>query len=150
MNMTDSETLAWLRDRAQISDLLYRFAHLLDTKQWASYIALYAPDGVLELPWVTVTRPMMEAAGGPRLLMPLFATHHVSTNHQIEVTGNIAQSNSYLMAMHLLRPDDQESQWLTAGWYDNEYRRTPDGWEITRAKITSVYEMGRKPEGAKH
>jgi 3-phenylpropionate/cinnamic acid dioxygenase small subunit len=146
MRKSDSETIAWLRDRAEISDLLYRLVRLLDTKQWAAYNALYAEDGVLELPWTTMTRQMMEAPEEPRLLRKMFATHHISSNHQIAIHGDTATSNSYLMAMHLVKSDEQESQWLVAGWYDNAYRRTAEGWEITRSKVTAVYEIGKRPE----
>lgn len=52
--------------------------------------------------------------------------------------------------MHVVRPDDQATQWLTGGWYDNEYRRTATGWEITRAALTAVWEAGPRSEGAKH
>lgn len=63
--MTTTDTVQYLYDRTQVSDLLYRFASLLDTKQWQAHIDLYADDGVLVLPWATVTKQMMRAAGGP-------------------------------------------------------------------------------------
>jgi hypothetical protein len=44
------EMLAWLVDRAQISDLLHRFARALDDRDWVAYADTYAEDGVLVLP----------------------------------------------------------------------------------------------------
>jgi len=146
--MTHEETVQWLYDRAQISDLLYKFARLLDTRQWKEYMCLYAEDGVMELPWATIPIAEMAAAGGPRLLPKMYATHHISSNHQIEVSGDTARSNSYLQAMHLLEPDNQATQWLVGGWYDNEYRRTAAGWRLTKVKATSVWESGARPAGA--
>ena len=63
------------------------------------------------------------------------ATHHISANHSIEIDGDTASSRSYVLAMHVVDPDDQASQWLGGGWYDNEYRRTADGWRLTRVRI---------------
>ena len=142
--MTPEEQLQWLVDRAQISDLLHAFARALDSKDWQGYIGLYAEDGVLELPWATVTRAEMAEFPG-RDLGRYHATHHISSNHQIEIEGDTARSRSYLLAMHVLDPDDQESQWLAAGWYDNEYRRTPTAWKLTRVRITPVWEIGHRP-----
>jgi hypothetical protein len=97
------------------------------------------PAGILQYPY---DRAQI------RGLMPLHATHHISTNHLIEIDGYTARSNSYMQAMHVVKPADQTKQWLVGGWYDNEYRRTADGWKITRAVVTSVWEAGpaRGPE----
>ena len=50
MSSTD-ELVRELHDRAMISELLLRFARALDERDWAGYAALYADDGVLQLPW---------------------------------------------------------------------------------------------------
>ena len=72
------------------------------------------------------------------------ATHHISANHSIEIDGDTARSRSYVLAMHVVDLDDQSSQWLGGGWYDNEYRRTADGWR-TRVRITPVWDIGARP-----
>jgi len=143
--MTHEETVQWLYDRAQISDLLYKFARLLDTKQWKEYMGLYADDGIMELPWETIPVAEMKARGGPKLLRHMHATHHISSNHEIEVSGDEARSRSYLQAMHVLDPKNQNTQWLAGGWYDHEYRRTDAGWTVAKVKVTSVWESGPRP-----
>ena len=52
MNMDESatETIRWLVDRAQISELLYGFASALDTKDPASLCRRLHRGGILELP----------------------------------------------------------------------------------------------------
>jgi 3-phenylpropionate/cinnamic acid dioxygenase small subunit len=145
--VTLEEQVQWLVDRAQISDLLHAFARALDTKDWQAYADTYADDGVVELPWATVPRGEL-ADFVSRDLGRFHATHHISSNHQIEIDGDTARSRSYLLAMHVLDPDDQESQWLAGGWYDNEYRRTPAGWRLTRVRITPVWQIGERPPPA--
>jgi 3-phenylpropionate/cinnamic acid dioxygenase small subunit len=141
--MTLEEQVQWLVDRAQISDLLHAFARALDTKDWQAYVETYAEDGVVELPWATVERAEL-AEFVSRDLGRFHATHHISSNHAIEIDGDTARSRSYLLSMHVLDPDDQASQWLAGGWYDNEYRRTPDGWKLTRVQITPVWQIGQR------
>jgi 3-phenylpropionate/cinnamic acid dioxygenase small subunit len=142
--VTHEEQVQWLVDRAQISDLLHDFARALDTRDWEAYAATYAEDGVLELPWATLGRDELVAfvsgdAGR------FHATHHISSNHSIEIDGDVARSRSYVLAMHVLDPGDQSTQWLGGGWYDNEYRRTADGWRLTRVRITPVWDIGARP-----
>ena len=137
--------LQWLVDRASISDLLIRFAHALDNKDFDGYAALYADDGVLELPdplsgaYFKLTQPEL-AFAVPRSLGRYSATHHLSCNHQIEVMGDRASSRSYLQAVHVrARPDNH---WSAGGWYDCRYRREPAGWRFSRVRLTAVWISG--------
>jgi len=144
--VTLEDQVQWLVDRARISDLLHEFALALDTKDWHAYVETYADDGVLELPWATLERSEL-ADFVARDLGRFHATHHVSANHSIEIDGDTARSRSYVLAMHVLDPPDQATQWLGGGWYDNEYRRTDHGWRLTRVRITPVWDIGARPPG---
>jgi hypothetical protein len=143
------QQVRWLVDRASISDLLVRFARSLDTKDFATYAALYASDGVLELPdprtgsYFTLKQAEM-AEAVPRSLGRYNATHHLSCNHQIEVSGERATSRSYLQAVHVGKgPRDH---WSAGGWYDCEYRREKSGWRFTRVRLTAVWIEGEPGE----
>ena len=136
------QQLQWLVDRASISDLLVRFAHALDTKDFDGYAALYTHDGVLELPdpqtgtYFQLTQPEL-AVAVPRSLGRYAATHHLSCNHQIEIKGDNASSRSYLQAVHVgARPDHH---WSAGGWYDCTYRREAGNWRFTRVRLTAVW-----------
>lgn len=133
MGMKMSQKVDWLYDRAQIGDLLHRFAYYLNTKRWQDWIELFADDGVLVLPDRTKGKATLIADGGPKGLLDLHATHYISSNHSIEIDGDVARSHSYLLAVHVVDPADQKSGWMV-GSYDNEYRRTEEGWRIARAK----------------
>ena len=146
--MTDStdKKVQWLIDRARISDLLFSFARSLDTRDFEAYIDNYTEDGTLELPDPTSDKgavivirrdQMKDALQG---LKKYSATHHLSANHQITIEGEWAGSRSYLQAVHVGKsPLDH---WDAGGWYDCEYRRTPEGWKFSRVKLTSVWMSG--------
>jgi hypothetical protein len=70
------------------------------------------------------------------------ATHHSSSNQEITVTGDRATSHSYLQAIHVIDKADRWTHWDAGGWYDNEYRRTPEGWRLTRVALTNVWQAG--------
>ena len=148
MNSMSEATVAWLADRARISDLLYSFASSLDTQNWREYIDNYADGGFVELPDPTSCtsatftlhkEQMLELL--PKSLGRYRGTHHISTNHQIILAGDEATSRSYLQAVHITgAPTDH---WTAGGWYDCRYRRTSTGWKFTSVKLHSVWISGQ-------
>jgi hypothetical protein len=148
-----AKKIQWLVDRAQISDLLFSFARSLDTKDAASYVSNYAEGGILELPdptsstgeFVTVSRDKMLEFVQKGLIESYSGTHHMSTNHQITVTGDTAVSRSYLQAVHVR--ESPFDHWDAGGWYDCNYVRTPEGWRFTRVKLTAVWLAGEPDAG---
>jgi len=142
-----STPLQWLVDRAQISDLLYRFASCLDAKDYQGYADNFVEGGYVELPEPTsksgetfrmVKERMPELM--PQGLGRYTGTHHLSTNHQIEVQGDAASSRSYLQAVHIgATPHDH---WDGGGWYDSTYRRTPQGWKFVSVKLCVLWLTG--------
>jgi len=137
-----------LHDRAMISELLLRFARALDERDWEGYAALYADDGVLELPWGPPRPKAILAEDTEANLGRFAATHHISSKHQISLDGDSATSRSYLQAVHVVDPGAQGGLWTAGGWYDCSYRRTPDGWRFTRVALVPVWQSGSPPDWA--
>ncbi|MFZ0040628.1 MAG: nuclear transport factor 2 family protein [Solirubrobacteraceae bacterium] len=137
--------LQWLVDRAEISDLLIEFARALDARDGRAYAALYAEDGVLELPGgVRIEGGEQLSVGVARTLGPYHAVWHLSANHMIDVDGDVARTRSYLMAVH--RHDAEAHRHATgAGWYDNRLRRTNAGWRLTSVRLEMVWRAGNGP-----
>ena len=133
MDESLAEKVQWLVDRAQISELLHSFARSLDTKDAAGYVNNYADGGVLELPdptsstgeVVTISRDQMMEFVQKGLMDSYGGTHHMSSNHQITVTGDTALSRSYLQAVHVR--ESPFDHWDAGGWYDCSYVRRPKG-----------------------
>ncbi|HEX8925041.1 MAG TPA: nuclear transport factor 2 family protein [Terriglobales bacterium] len=137
----------WLVDRAQISDLLYRFASCLDAKDYQGYANNFVDGGYVELPEPTSTTSAtfrMYKEQMPELMPHGLArysgTHHISTNHQIAIAGDSATSRSYLQAVHIGKTPFEH--WDGGGWYDCTYARTSDGWKFVTVKLTVVWLSG--------
>ncbi len=139
----------WLLDRTSISELLYSFAHSLDTGDVEQYANNYAEGGVLELPDPTsasgatliIPRDRMTDFVRKGLLARYRATHHISTNHQIGITGDTAVSRSYLQAVHV--GETPFDHWDAGGWYDCTYVRTTEGWRFASVRLTPVWLTGK-------
>jgi ketosteroid isomerase-like protein len=139
--MSDA-ALQRLLDRAEISDLLLAFARALDTKDWDAYAATFAEDGEFRIfDQVRVGRDEI-AAGPARDLTRFDRTQHFSTNHVIDVDGDRATAQSYMLAVHVpdaSRPDEHAD---IGGTYRCECVRTGDGWRFARVEIEVWWTAG--------
>ncbi len=137
------DQLQWLVDRARISDLLVEFARSLDEQDWAGNTALYVPDGVLTAgPGLRLEgHEQLMRTGSTRALGQYSGTWHLSSNHAIEIDGDLARTRSYLLGVHLLGQDTSRHA-DGAGWYDCTLRRTPDGWRFVTVTIREVWHAG--------
>lgn len=130
-------------DHAELIELLGRYADIADLKEFT------------ELPGLVLTDPItldFEAVAGiPPASMPLgdytevlrgafapyAATHHAITGHVVEIDGDRATIHAHVRAEHWLPGD---GPWLVVGFYDNEAVRTPDGWRLSRVRLTATHQ----------
>jgi hypothetical protein len=148
MTADPSQLLAWLVNRARISDLLYAFASALDTRDWEGYVANYADGGFIELPdpqsatgatFRMFKEQMLQQV--PRSLGRYRATHHISSNHQIEINGDLATTRSYLQAVHV--GGTLTDHWTAGGWYDCRLKQVAGAWKFAEVRLTPVWLAGK-------
>ena len=138
-----------LGDRADLIELLGRYADLSDLKDYTRLPRLVFTDPVTvdfqsvsgSLP---ATLPLDDYIAGVRTAFAAFtATHHAITGHVIDISGDTATIHAHVRAEHW-RPDDRSSgrctRWLVVGFYDNEAVRTADGWRLSSVRLTSTYQ----------
>ena len=71
------------------------------------------------------------------------STHHVLTNHLIEVDGERATCSVYMIGTHTLADIETGDRINTIGArYDFECRRFPTGWKITKLVWTRHWSTG--------
>jgi hypothetical protein len=138
-----------LADRAELIELLGRYADIADLKEFGKLPARVFTDpltldfeSVAGLPVMTV--PLGDYVENLRAAFaPFAATHHVISGHVIELDGDRATIHAHVRAEHWV-PDavagDGPRRWLVVGFYDNEAVRTADGWRLSRVRLTSTYQ----------
>ena len=140
--MTDAEKLQYLLDRAEIHDVVVRYALAIDMRDWALYATCFTDEVEMDLTELRDEgdNPRYEKysrADWVKLVTTLErykATQHVNTNFTIAVEGDEATCVSYIHAQ-LYAPDGRvESTWEIIGYYTWDLARTPDGWRIRRVK----------------
>ncbi|KJS58543.1 nuclear transport factor 2 family protein [Streptomyces rubellomurinus] len=142
--------VAELRDRAEITDALYRFGLGQDLKDRELFASAFAADAELDF------RPAAAKWGGEPPLMTgrefivdtilaMFTgrvdTTHQVTNPRIVVDGDTARLTALVEAQHLLVADPATHA-LLKNPYDVELVRDGDRWVIRRLRIDNTWFTG--------
>lgn len=123
-----------LVDRFDIQDLLVRYCHVLDRRDWPAFEALFTEDANLDY----------RAFGGPQAGAKTLATYlaaataglrgtqHTISTSLIEFEGDDqARARSAAQVMMISGPEAGPDQVLFIGlWYRDRLRRTAQGWRL--------------------
>ena len=75
---------------------------------------------------------------------PFRATHHKSGHHRVTVNGDQANSLAYVHACFVRDVGEGGNIYEVRGWYDDSFRRTADGWRITRRTSRNICATGNE------
>jgi hypothetical protein len=138
-----------LSDRADLIELLGRYADIADLKEFTELPGLVFTDlltldfgSVADIP--PMTMPLGDYVETIRTAFAFYtATHHVITGHVIDIDGDSATIHAHVRAEHWVTNElanGGPNCWLVVGFYDNEAVRTADGWRLNRVRLTSTYQ----------
>ncbi|MGV0848879.1 nuclear transport factor 2 family protein [Mycolicibacterium phlei] len=120
-------------DKAQIAEVLVRYATGIDTKDWALFRTCWTDEVDIDYgdlgtftdadAFTTLTE-QIHGGMGP--------TYHRISNIAIDLDGDRATARSYVHAVLMAVPGDSNS-WIDAlGHYDDSLVRTAEGWRINK------------------
>lgn len=125
-------SLQQLSDRAEIQDLITRYAYAIDDRNWDGLDQIFTEDAVIDY----------RAAGGPVGTLPetkaflaeamaqFSAFQHLSTTSDIVINGDEARARTILFNPMVMQHEGAERVFFIGLWYKDEFRRTADGWRI--------------------
>jgi hypothetical protein len=132
-----------LIDKQEISDLVMRYCHALDTRDWDLLERCFAPDIVFEgegLPtgqgFAQIRDTISTALSG------LDQSQHYVSNLRIDLHGDKAFLECYLQAQHVRSSAGPDSNFLVAGIYRDEVVRTNGSWRFTRRALAVTWSSG--------
>ncbi|PLW82500.1 nuclear transport factor 2 family protein [Kineobactrum sediminis] len=130
------DTLQELLDERDITRVLVRFAHTVDSKDYAGLAEVYTDD-------LTFNYGGGEQEGldtlidlNRRHLDVCAATQHLLGSIVIKVDGDKAESRSYVQARHQGSGDKAHLFFDTNGEYKDWWERRDVGWRIVRREAT--------------
>jgi len=140
-------TLETLIARAEISDVVNRYATGIDRRDWTLYRSIFADEVDFDFTTWSGGEPRRLrgddwVAGVRDALSGFDATQHLSMNHAHTIEGDDATCVSYMIALHYLVIDGDRQMQGLGGHYTNQLRHGPDGWKIHACMLTVTWEMG--------
>jgi SnoaL-like protein len=141
--------VARLVDHAAVVQTIVGLANALDRKDWARVRASLAPEldvDYMDFRGEPAARVRADAyvAAREAALSPLL-TLHISTNHEVEVRGDVASCWS---AYRIYRRDPSAAapagRLDTAGHYEHRLVRVGDRWLVTAIRQTVVVQDGNR------
>ncbi len=134
-----------IRDRTEITDVLYRYAVAIDTKDYDLLESVFTPDAAIDYNVERGTKlPFSEMKEWLRQALRMFSTtHHAITNPLIEIDGDSARSVCYLTAAHVQLTHEGETNYAVLhGHYSDRLVRTSEGWRIRERTLTGTHVEG--------
>ncbi|HSV40545.1 MAG TPA: nuclear transport factor 2 family protein [Nocardioidaceae bacterium] len=126
-------------DVDEIIRLKYRYFRHLDLKEWDAFESTLAPDvtadygGLTFADRATLVRYMRENLG------PRMVTLHQAHHPEVTVEGDEAVGRWYLEDKVIMPDFDLVLE--GAAFYEDRYRRTPNGWVIAHTGYRRTYEL---------
>ena len=119
------------QDMAEIVNVVNLYALAVDTLQFDLFDMVFTADARVDFPKFVLTGIASIRGRFAEAHAPLDTSQHVVTNHQVLVSGDMANCISYSRVRFVRNlPDGGGNWWETGGWYDDHLVRTPAGWRI--------------------
>lgn len=130
-------SLQEISDRLEIQDLCYRYAQIIDSKDFAALRTdVFTADAHIDYSVFGGSVGNLEDTISflvQAMTPELFPNHqHLNANIQIQVTGDEASGRVMCFNPQEMNLPDGGSQLFMCGlWYLDKYRRTAQGWRMS-------------------
>jgi hypothetical protein len=125
-------------DLEQIRQLKYRYLRTLDTKQWDDFEDCFVPEATADYAGLSFEDRAALVdylrTNLPREIVTVHQVHHP----EIEVDGDVATGRWYLSDQVISAEFGFRLE--GAAFYEDVYRRTPEGWRVSHTGYTRTFE----------
>lgn len=152
--MTSVDATAVLAAKDEIRDVVYRYCRAADRCDAELLASVYHPDATEDHGGFVGSAAEFRQQVIPRLRSRWTATQHLLGNILIEINGDIAHTESYVVAYHVPPPDTEGRtlMWVLGARYVDRFecrdgkwliahRVMVKDWEDTRA----IIDLGERP-----
>ena len=138
------------KDRLEVHELMYRYAEMVDKRNWKLMNRVFALEGLLDFtPSGGPSGPFREIlAWLDRVLESWPINLHIISNIIVEFNGDLASCKSYFHTPYAREADDGSHYVVTsAGRFEDRLLRTRKGWRILERVCFETLTQGKIPEG---
>jgi ketosteroid isomerase-like protein len=142
-------SLQEISDRLEIQELLVRYSHAVDGRDWDAFERVFTDDAIIDYTemggprgGVKATRQFLES------VMPTFSSfQHMLGNTVLELDGDRAKARTICYnPMVLDRGENTTHVFICGLWYRDILVRTADGWRIQDRYEERSYIHNMPPE----
>ena len=130
-----SDPIQELLDKQAIAETVYRYCRGVDRLDAAEILSAYFDDGYDDHGELKGTAAEFVAQLIPLLRERYLSTSHNICNQLIEIDGDAALCESYLIAVHLTASDGQQYQEVVYGRYVDRLERRGGEWRIVHRVV---------------
>ena len=128
----------------EIVSLTVKYCWALDERDWDSLSEVFSSDayakyGVTEHKGIDSIIEKCQKA-----LLPLDFSHHMVTNHVVELEGDEATCKCYFQAQHVRNSAPGGVNFIIAGKYEDELTRINGEWKISSRVLTKIWTEGNE------
>lgn len=135
-------SLQEISDRLEIQDLMVRYSHAVDTRQWDMLDEVFTPDAYIDYSAMGGSAGDLAATKQflAQMLPNFLAFQHLISNSSISVDGDTATGRT-LCHNPMLVADSQgkQSLMLCGLWYLDTFVRVEGQWRIQRREEEKGY-----------
>ena len=127
-------SLQEISDRLEIQELLVRYSHCIDTRDFDGLDEVFTPDAFIDYTALGGAKGnLKETKDFLKKSMALFKSfQHMSANTMLELHGDRAHSRTICHNPMVLERDGKEHVFVCGLWYVDDLVRTERGWRIAR------------------
>jgi len=143
-------TSSAFEDRYEIEQILYRYAWMVDRREWGLMDRVFTPDATVDYTSTGGEKGPYRAtlAWLDRALAGWPINLHAISNVVIEFDGDTATSRCMFLApMGRPGPGGAQEVITNAGYYHDRLVRTRDGWRIRERVCEQIAMIGQLPPG---
>ncbi|OCC22816.1 hypothetical protein MB02_15555 [Croceicoccus estronivorus] len=119
-------------DRLEINEVIARYCHALDLKDWPAFRALFTEDAALD--FTAFDGPKGGVSDVEAFLRPivesLAGTQHMTSAVMIDLDGDEASARSAAIVPMTANEGGVEKTMFNGLWYEDKLVRTPSGWRF--------------------
>ena len=151
MSATSDRLLDTIRAEREIVRTLHRYCHAIDRLDADELRSVYHPGAIDDHGSYRGSAEGFIAGILPRLRQTYAATQHSLSNISIDIHGDTAFVESYVMASHVIAVDLGGGLFIFNGRYVDRFEDRGTGWRIAHRRLlrtwTGVQPLARSLEG---
>jgi hypothetical protein len=140
-------TLQQISDRIEIQDVLVRYSHCIDTRDWDGLDDVFTPDAFIDYSALGGSKGTLKETKEflARAMVMFKSFQHMISNLVVEIDGDQATARSICHNPMVMDREGKEHVFICGLWYVDKLVRTDAGWRIAERVEERCY-VENQPE----